>query len=230
MEVGGVPVVVRASTPDVAARLEERLAPWVIPHPGQPAEISLAASVHEDGRRTTNSVHRRGFTVRTTHSVDEALETVEALLHTFGPVPPGCTPMLVRALERDGAVVLVSDTFRETVDGHHRRFERAGYRTWPHTPVLVDPLTVEALLPAGPPGAGRWRRVPITAVVVFAPEATATDSPAVRITHLTALVAGRDAPTRGRDVAALVTLTRMVPFVRLDELAPNSVIDALFDR
>ena len=45
------------------------------------------------------------------------------------------------------------------------------------------------LLPDGPPGAGSWRRVPVAQVVAFAPEGDPSDSAAVRITHLTPLVA-----------------------------------------
>jgi len=172
-------------------------------------------------------VYRRGFVARTTYSLDEALDTVEQLLHGFGPAPDGTVALNVRALDREGSVVLVSDTFAETVDGHHRRLARAGFRTWAHTPVLVDPGRGEALAPQGDPGSGSWSRFPIARVVVFAPAVAPSDSPAVRITHLTALVAGRDAPIRGTDVQALVTLSNAVPFDRLDVVAPNHVVKEL---
>ena len=227
MDVAGEPVVVRACDPAVAARIAERLAPWRIEHPDRDADISLKVAAHEDGRRFAHSVYRRGFVARTTYSLDEALDTVEQLVHTFGPAPEGTTALHVRALERDGSVVLVSDTFSETVDGHHRRLARAGFRSWAHNPVLVDPARCEALLPHGPPGSGSWSRFPIAGVVVFAPEVQPSDSPSVRITHLTALVAGRDRPIRGADVQALVRLSDVVPFVRLDVVAPNDVVKEL---
>ena len=64
-------------------------------------------------------------------------------------------------------------------------------------------------------------------MVEFAPEVEPSDSPAVRITHLTALVAGRDGPTRGVDVQALVTLTESVGVLRLDEIVPSAVVREL---
>jgi hypothetical protein len=218
---------VRASSIEVGERIADRLAPWRTEHPGRHAGISLKVSAHEDGRRSAHSVYRHGFLVRSTYSLDDALETVELLLHTFVPPPAGTTSMHVRALETNDSVVLVSESFTETVDGHHRRLARAGVRTWPHAPVLVDGERAEALLPAGLPGEGAWRRVPVAQVVSFAPTDPGAASPAVRVTHFTPLVAGRDAPTRGVDVQALVALMGSVPFVGLDVLAPNSVIGAL---
>ena len=227
VEVAGVPVVVRVNRSDVVDALERRLAPWRAEHPGNSAAISLVVAEHEDGRRVAHAVYRNGFVVRYTFSLDEALDTVEALLHTFGPVPEGTTPMHARVLERDGSVVLVSDVFAETVDGHHRRLARAGFRTWAHNPAFVDADRAEVLLPDGPPGAGSWRRVPVAQVVAFAPEGDPSDSAAVRITHLTPLVAGRDAPTRGAEVRALVALTDAVPVARLGDVAPHAVVRAL---
>jgi hypothetical protein len=227
--VGGVPVVARASSIEVAERIADRLAPWRVEHPGINAGISLKASAHEDGRRTAHSVYRHGFFVRSTYSLDDALQTVEALLHTFVPAPADVTPMHVRALELNGSVLLVSESFTETVDGHHRRLARAGVRVWPHAPVFVDGARAQALLPDGAPGEGAWRRIPVAQVVAFAPTGDEDVSPAVRITHFTPLVAGRDAPTQGADVQALVALKEVVPFVGLDVVAPHSVIGALLE-
>lgn len=224
----GTPVVVRTSELEVVALLEERLAPFRIPNPGLEPRVSLVVSRSEDGRRSTNSVHRDGWTVRTTHSLDAALDTVERVLLTCGPQPDGVATFHARVLERDGAAVLVTDTFRDALDGHHRRVAQAGFVDALVAPVLVDPLAAEVLLPAGTPDAPHWRRVPVRSVVAFAPSDDA-DSPAVRVTHFTALVTGRGRPTNGADVQALVDLMEGVPFVRIDESLPGPVARRLVE-
>src|SRR5690606_27920423 len=145
-------------------------APWRIDHPDIEPEIAFVVSASEDGRRSASSVHFRGRLVCTTHSVDAALDVVERLLHAYAPAPAGTMWMRARALERAGGVLLVSDTFREALDGHHRRVARAGFADLGVSPVRVDPRAAEVLWPVGEPGATRWRRVPIAAAVVFAPD------------------------------------------------------------
>ena len=224
VEIHGVPVVVQASTEALVARLAERLAPWTVEHPDVAPEISVVESTSEDGRRTASSVHFRGRLVCTTHAIETALDVVERLLHVHDPAPAGTRWMRARALEHTGGVVLVGDALREALDGHHRRVARVGFADARTSPTLVDPLTGEALLPTGPPEAGAWRRVPMTAVVAFAPEDATDVSPAVRVTHATALVTGDDGLTTGADVQALVDLMSRVPFVPCGVMAPSDVI------
>lgn len=223
----GVPVVLRANELPAVARLADRCAPWLVDHPGTEPAISLAVGASEGRRRGAHIVHREGILVRATHSLDTALDTVVALARTFAPAPDDAVPLHVRPLERDGSVVLVSDGFRDVLDGHHRRITAAGFRDGGYQPVLVDPGRAEALLPVGPLDRLEWRRVPIESVVVFAPPEDRTSSPAARIAHLVALAAGRTHHATGAGIQAVIDLDDRVPIRRLSSVDLAALLGAL---
>ncbi len=219
---------IRASDAEVVTVLRNRLAPLVVDHPEVFANISIRVGGRRGHLRDAHLVYRRGFQTMRTFSLDAALDAAIGLVHTFSSTPVGTTPMHARTLVRGDSAILVSDNFSHVIDARSRQLSAAGFTIGSHAPVLVDSATGEALIPTGDDiSAPTMSRVPISHVVVFAPDAAATVSPAVRLTHITMLVAGRDGPTRGDDLHALVELTTTVPVVRLDVLEPRNVARAI---
>jgi len=224
-------VGMRTNDADAVEELRNRLGPLVVPG-DQPVfpNISLRMGARRHGARDAHFVYRSSLQASSTFARDQAIDAALALLHTFQPLPDGLTPMSVRALERDDSVVLVADGFAPAVDAYHRRLSAAGFRMPPHTPVLVDCATGEALLPRGrdlcdPP----LERVPVSHVVTAHVHGAASDSAALALLRLKNLVTGPQRPLRSADLQSLATLTAAVPVERIDTWESRRIVTALLD-
>jgi len=229
---GSEPLVgVRTNDADAVDVLRDRLGPLI----ADDEEFRFPNIRIQFGRRRghmtdTHIVFRRGVQAFHTFSRDQAIDAAMAQLHTFLPHPDGLTPLQVRALERNGSVVLVSDAFASALDAHHRRLEAAGYSLLPHIPVLVDAAASEALLPrASDPVAPALARVPISHLVAFALAQDADIPTSVGLLQLKALVSGAYGRLRGADLQRLATLTATVPVVRIDSGESRRVVRTLVD-
>lgn len=223
-------VGVRCSDAEVLARLRDALAAHVVDGVDADPNVSLRVGESRRGRRDAHLVYRRGFRTYQSFDLDDAIGAALDVVHTLRMPEAGLYAVHARALLAGEHAVLVSEGFADAIDGHRRKVTAAGFTVARHSPVLVDLASGEVVLPAGgDPVAPATRRVPVRKVVVFAPMADDVASPVVRLSHFTALVAGRGAPTTHVDLEALVTLQERLPFVRLDRLDARSVLSAAAD-
>lgn len=184
------------------------------------------------GRRGTvadkHVVYRRGQALFHTADREQAIEAALAQLHTLLPAPSGVIPMHARALMRDGAVVVASDSFASPIDVSHRRLAAAGYQLLPHSPVLVDCAAAEALIPRfGDLGAPEYDRVPVSHIFAAASPMAPDDPAAIGLLQIRTFVVGRHQPLRSDHLRDLAALTAAVPVVRLPYWDPRLVADAL---
>jgi len=212
-------VGIRTDDVDAANAIRERLGPLLADdEPFRFPNVSLSIGNREGFRTSRNIVFRRSVRAFHTFSREQAIDATLAQLHTFVPHDARFTPMRVRALAREGSVVLVSDSFTSVIDAEHRRLSAAGYRALLQTPVLVDAVNREAQLPRS----DDWPMpelvgVPVSHVVAPGSPHDAALPAAFSVARAAMLVTRPgERSIRGEDVRALAELTSGVPLVKID--------------
>lgn len=221
-------VGIRTNDLGAADVVRERLGPLLADEPFGYPNISILLGARRGSVTDKSVVVRRGARMFHTFSREGAIAAGLGLVHTFLPPPDHLTPLEVRALERDGAVVLVDNVFAEALDAQQRRLVGAGYTVHALSPVLVDPFARLAHLPRGGEiAAPRFDTVPVTHLVVTgaAPNSGALGSfDLVRISPL----AARDRRSlHARDVEALSLLAADVELVWVDAVERAQLLAAL---
>lgn len=219
---------VRTNSSAVYETLRSRLSTHLIDGFEPSPNISVRVGERVRGKREASLVYRRNRRTFQSLDTDLAVEAAMQTLHTMLPPPAGTTMIRARAYLRNGRAVLATDGFGEHLDPHHRKITANGYTIVPYSPVLVDAQTAELLLHDGSdPAVQRFQRVPISHLLVYAPEPEPGTPGVVLFSHLTPFVVGRGEPTTRVELEALVDLHRKVEVVRADDADPKKIIPIL---
>jgi hypothetical protein len=221
-------VGIRTNDLDAAEVVRERLGPLLADEPFGYPNISILIGARRGPVTDTSVVVRRGARTFHTFSREDAIEAGLGLLHTFVPPPEHLTPLEVRALERDGAVVLVDNVFAEALDAQRRRLGAAGFTVLPVSPVLVDAAARLAFLPrAGDLAAPAFEAQPVSHLVVTGAVPEPGPRRAYDLARISSLVSRDRRSLRAADVDALSVLTAGVPLVWVDAVQQEQLRAAL---